>query len=88
MVDISVCVGSSCHLKGSHDIIEEFKRLISLHNAQSEINLLASFCTGNCTNGVCISINDEKIINMSADKVKNVFNEKVLPLIGTELSTD
>ena len=29
MIEVKICVGSSCHLKGAPQVVEEFKRLIS-----------------------------------------------------------
>lgn len=49
---ISVCVGSSCHLKGSYDIIRIFKELLNKHNLENEWELRAEFCCNNCRNPV------------------------------------
>ncbi|NLZ53082.1 MAG: (2Fe-2S) ferredoxin domain-containing protein, partial [Thermoanaerobacteraceae bacterium] len=45
---ISVCVGSSCHLKGSYDIIRILKDLIKEHNLEDKWELKAEFCCNNC----------------------------------------
>ncbi|MBZ4669781.1 MAG: NADH:ubiquinone oxidoreductase 24 kD subunit [Oscillospiraceae bacterium] len=82
MIDVCVCVGSSCHMKGSYLVIEALKRLISLNNAEEKIVLKASFCSGNCTNGVCMEICGEKITNVTPQKIESIFNEKILPLIN------
>lgn len=82
MIDISICVGSSCHLKGSYPIISEFKRLIAENSAEEKINLKASFCTGDCVNGVCVEIDGEKIRNVTPKAVEALFTEKVIPKIG------
>lgn len=79
MIDICICVGSSCHLKGSYLIIEELKRLIALEKLESLVNLKASFCTGDCINGVCMEINGEKITHVAPRNVKELFDEKILP---------
>lgn len=79
MIDVSVCVGSSCHLRGSYPIIEELKRLIAMEKKESCINLMASFCTGDCVNGVCVSVGDEKIRNVTPQNIKEIFYEKILP---------
>lgn len=81
MIDVSICVGSSCHLRGSYPIIEELKRLIAQENKESDIDLKASFCTGECVNGVCVSVGDEKIKNVTPQNIKEVFYEKILPAV-------
>lgn len=82
MVDIYICVGSSCHLKGSYSIIEELKRLIALEKLENMVNLKASFCTGDCTNGVCIEIDGEKIQKISRENVGTFFESRVLPAVA------
>lgn len=81
-MDICVCVGSSCHLKGSYNIIEELKRLIALEKAENTIELKASFCTNNCVEGVCLTIDGEKHVHVSPDNVKELFEKEVVPKLA------
>ena len=76
---ISVCVGSSCHLKGSYDVIEGFKKLIEEYGVEKEVGLEASFCLGHCAEGVTIKIDDEIVTGLKGDNVRKVFEERVLP---------
>ena len=55
---IKVCVGSSCHLKGSYDVVETFKSLLKKYNVEDKIELQASFCLGNCLQGVSVAVED------------------------------
>ncbi len=55
---IKVCVGSSCHLKGSYDVVEAFKSLVKKYNVEDKIELQASFCLGNCLRGVSASVEE------------------------------
>lgn len=49
---LKICIGSSCHLKGSYDVINGLKELLKKNNLENEIDLQASFCLSNCANGV------------------------------------
>lgn len=80
MVEISVCVGSSCHLRGSYPIIEELKRLIAIEHLENTVELKAHLCTNDCISGVCITVNGEKISNVSPKNIKEIFYEKAVPL--------
>ena len=46
MTTLKVCVGSSCHLKGSYDVIEAFKEVLKKYDVEDIIDLQASFCLG------------------------------------------
>lgn len=77
-MDIYVCIGSSCHLKGSYDIISLFKENIEKHKLEDKVNLKASFCLGKCTSGVSVKINDEIITGVSKENFNDIFNKYVL----------
>ena len=57
---IQICVGSSCHLKGSERLVELFQSKISELSLSDEVTLAGSFCTGRCNReGVTVIIDDE-----------------------------
>lgn len=79
---IQICIGSSCHLKGSYEIVEKFKNSIEAHDLEAEITLAGSFCTGKCNReGVTIMIDDEIYTGVTPETFKDFFNEKVLAKI-------
>lgn len=75
---ISVCVGSSCHLKGSYDIIRILKDLIKEHNLEDKWELKAEFCCNNCRNPVSVRIDDSKPYTVDVDSAEAFFKEKIL----------
>lgn len=75
---IVVCIGSSCHLKGSRQVVEELQCLIRDNNLQSKINLSGTFCMGNCQKGVCVTVNG-KDKSLTPQNTKEFFQEEVLP---------
>lgn len=74
---ITVCIGSSCHLKGSKVVIERLQELIEKNDLKDKVELKGSFCMGNCQNGVCATI-DEKTVSILPDTVEEIFNTMVL----------
>ena len=76
---IQICVGSSCHLKGSYELVEKFKNAIEAHDIEAEITLAGSFCTGNCNReGVTVQIDDETFTGVTPEGFKEFFKENVL----------
>ncbi len=74
---ITVCIGSSCHLKGSRQVVEVFQRLIAENGLKDRVELNGTFCMGDCRCGVCITIDGERL-SVSPDTAEAVFNERVL----------
>lgn len=76
---ILVCVGSSCHLKGSYEIIELMKDAISKNNLEDKVSLKATFCLGKCgVAGVSIKIDDEIITGVTTENFNDIFAKHVL----------
>lgn len=65
MIEITVCVGSSCHLKGAYEVIKEFQRLIPLYSLENVVELKAGFCLGRCAEGVTIKVGDKYFISIT-----------------------
>lgn len=74
---VTVCIGSSCHLKGSRSVVEELQYLISENNLKDKIELGGTFCMGNCQNGVCTTVND-KSFSVIPETVKAFFEKEIL----------
>lgn len=77
-MDICVCVGSSCHIKGSYNIINLMKEHIEKNGLSDKVTLKAAFCLGKCTNGVTIKVDDEIICGVSTDNFLEIFTKYVL----------
>jgi len=77
-MDIHVCVGSSCHLKGSYKIINLMREAIEKNQLLDKVNVKAAFCLGQCTTGVTIQIDNEIICGVSVENFDEIFSEKVL----------
>ena len=41
---ITVCIGSSCHIKGSRQVVEQLQQLISENNLKDRVELAGTFC--------------------------------------------
>ena len=82
MLIVQICVGSSCYLKGSADIVELFEKNIEAYNLQDEIVLVGSFCMGKCNRvGVTIQVNDDVHVGITKETFKEFFEEHILKVI-------
>ena len=79
---ITVCVGSSCHLKGSRQVVEQLQDLVAEAGLQQNIELCGSFCMGNCVNGVCVKIEDE-LFSLKPETTALFFQNEVLRRVST-----
>ena len=77
MIKLTVCIGSSCHLKGSRQVVETFQNLIAAHDVKSKVELSGTFCMGRCREGVCVSLNG-KAYSVSPETAQEFFETQVL----------
>lgn len=74
---VTVCIGSSCHLKGSRRVVEGLQYLIAENNLKDKVDLGGTFCMGNCQNGVCVTV-DDKNFSASPDTIEDFFKTEIL----------
>ncbi len=74
---ITVCIGSSCHIKGSRQVVEQLQYLISENNLGDKVELGGTFCMGKCQKGVCVTV-DDSFYSVTPDTVNDFFKENVI----------
>ena len=78
-MEILICVGSSCHLKGSYDVINLFKEAVKNNNLENDVTLRGTFCLGKCASlGVTIKVDNEIITGVTKENFDEVFKKYVL----------
>ena len=77
MLKITVCIGSSCHIKGSRQVVEQLQYLIAEKDLGEKVELGGTFCMGKCQQGVCVTINDE-FYSVTPETVNEFFAKEVL----------
>ena len=78
---ITVCIGSSFHVKGSRQVVRTLQQLIADHNLGDKVELGGTFCLGNCQKGVCVTIETletENFFSVTPETVEEFFRENVL----------
>ena len=74
---VTVCIGSSCHIKGSRQVVEQLQKLIKENGIEEKVELGGTFCLGNCQQGVCVTV-DEAFHSVSPDTVGEFFANEIL----------
>ena len=73
---VTVCIGSSCHIKGSRSVVEQLQDLIARENLNDKIELGGTFCMGKCQQGVCATV-DGKLFSVSPETVSSFFEKEI-----------
>ena len=82
MLIVQVCVGSSCHLKGSPEIVELLESAVAQHHIEDEVVLTGSFCIGKCNRvGVTVQVNDDVHVGITTENFREFFQKNILDVI-------
>ncbi len=76
-MNVKICIGSLCHLKGARQVVEALQDYIERDNLSDSVELEATFCTGNCQDGVSITIDNTKLFSVIPSTVEEFYNKEI-----------
>jgi len=74
---VTVCIGSSCHIKGSRQVVEQLQKLVEENNLREKVELGGTFCMGKCQKGVCVTV-DEVFHSVTPETVNDFFAKEIM----------
>ena len=74
---VTVCIGSSCHIKGSRQVVEKLQTLIEANKLSDKVELGGTFCMGKCQQGVCVTV-DEGFHSVTPENAEEFFKNEIL----------
>ena len=85
MLFVQICVGSSCYLKGSQEIVELFESAVAEHHIEDDVVLSGSFCIGKCNRiGVTVQVNDDVHVGITRENFREFFAKNILAAVQNE----
>ena len=84
-MEIKICIGDYCHLKGSEVVVKTIQELLEKNNMKNKLNLKGCFCMRKCHHGgVSVMVGDEHY-KVDYKKTEEFFNSTIKPTAaGTE----
>ena len=80
---VTICIGSSCHLKGSRDVVARLQSLIAANGLDHQVQLSGSFCNGHCEQGVVVTIDGgSEIYSVLPESTETFFQNEILPRLN------
>ncbi len=81
MKELSICVGSACHLKGSYNVIQTFQQMMEELGLHDKLELKATFCLKSCHEDGVSMVFDGKKLNVSSEGARKFFLDVVVPAL-------
>ena len=81
-INVTVCVGSSCHVRGSRALLTRFAQIIKAENLENAVALVGSFCMERCGESMNWKFNEEDISSGSVAEAEETLRSKLLEMVS------
>lgn len=75
-----LCLGSSCYSRGNQYVLEIVKQYIKEHELKEKIDFRGQLCTGNCSNGPVLKIDDLTFKNVDVNNIQKIMDQYFLKI--------
>ncbi|MCG8411114.1 MAG: NAD(P)H-dependent oxidoreductase subunit E [Bacteroidales bacterium] len=70
-----LCLGSSCYSRGNQYVLDIVKQYIKENNLKDKIDFRGQLCSGNCSHGPILKINDVVFKNVDVNNINNILDQ-------------
>jgi len=74
---VSVCMGTSCYLRGSQELLQQLLRLVEDNGLSHRVQVEASFCFERCAEGPTVVVDGEAVPHATLDAVRAMLRAKL-----------
>jgi NADH:ubiquinone oxidoreductase subunit E len=85
MLIITICVGSSCSIRGSDELASEIQRLIEKENLEGLVDIVGAFCMDTCSKGVSVRVGDQAFSGIRPEDAETFFYKEIMGKVNTGL---
>jgi NADH:ubiquinone oxidoreductase subunit E len=78
MLLITICVGSSCSLRGSDELASELFRLIKKEKLEGLVDIVGAFCMDACSKGVSVRVGEREFSGIIPRQSEEFFYKEVM----------
>lgn len=78
MVIVEICVGSSCYVKGSNQVVSLVKSMIEMNHWQEKVELKGAFCMQMCSEGLGVKVNGKPLSKLGLHNAEQELTRAIL----------
>lgn len=81
MLTITVCIGSSCYVRGSERLAETFEQMIRERNLSARVELTGAFCMDQCSMGASVRVGERVYRAVDPAQSRQFFDAEIMPAL-------
>jgi NADH:ubiquinone oxidoreductase subunit E len=78
MFIITICVGSSCSLRGSDELASELFRLIQKEKLDGLVDIVGTFCMDACSKGISVRVGEREFSGIQPQQAEEFFYKEII----------
>ena len=87
MLLITICVGSSCSLRGSDELATEIQKLIHKEKLEGLVDIVGAFCMDACSKGVSVRVGEREFSGIKPEKAEEFFYKEIINQVDMQSLT-
>lgn len=84
MITVTICVGSSCSVRGSDEFADALEQLIEKAGLEDRVRLVGAFCMEQCSKGISVKVEDQQYREIHFLEAESFFEKEILPRLERE----
>lgn len=84
MLTVTICVGSSCSVRGSDELASRIEKLIVKEDLGNKIELIGAFCMEHCSMGVSVRVDGREFREIHPEDAEAFFYREIAPYLMGE----
>ncbi len=86
MLLITICVGSSCSLRGSDELASGIQRFIEKEDLEGMVDIVGAFCMDACSKGVSVRVGEREFSGIRPEDAESFFYREVMGCLDHRLT--
>lgn len=84
MITVTICVGSSCSVRGSDEFAADLERILEKRGLSDKVRLVGAFCMDQCSKGISVRVEDQQYREIHFLSAASFFENEILPRLRSE----
>lgn len=78
MLIVTICVGSSCSLRGSDDLAVTIQNLIEKERLEAAVDIVGAFCMDTCSKGISVRVGERQFSGIRPEEGEAFFYREIM----------
>lgn len=84
MLIITICVGSSCNIRGSDELATTIQRCIEREGLEAQVEIVGAFCMDKCSKGISLRVGERQFSAILPEEGEEFFYKEIMGYVDNK----